>query len=84
MFSCQVAREFVIIPLHTTPETSVREIDELYDVYLDVKRLWKTEVSHYYSGMFALLNESLKSTLVRAQKALEVIPPAQGRRSDFL
>ncbi|XP_015281504.1 PREDICTED: deoxyribonuclease gamma, partial [Gekko japonicus] len=38
-----VAREFVIIPLHTTPETSVREIDELYDVYLDIKRLWKTE-----------------------------------------
>nr|XP_056708823.1 deoxyribonuclease gamma [Euleptes europaea] len=38
-----VAREFVIIPLHTTPETSVREIDELYDVYLDVKQLWKSE-----------------------------------------
>ncbi|XP_077181560.1 deoxyribonuclease gamma [Paroedura picta] len=38
-----VTREFVIIPLHTTPETSVREIDELYDVYLDVKQLWKTE-----------------------------------------
>lgn len=38
-----VAREFVIIPLHSTPETSVREIDELYDVYLDVKRLWRTE-----------------------------------------
>ncbi|XP_054833429.1 deoxyribonuclease gamma [Eublepharis macularius] len=38
-----VAKEFVIIPLHTTPERAVREIDELYDVYLDVKRLWKSE-----------------------------------------
>ncbi|XP_010181021.1 PREDICTED: deoxyribonuclease gamma [Mesitornis unicolor] len=36
-------REFAIIPLHTTPETAVREIDELYDVYLDVRQRWKTE-----------------------------------------
>ncbi|NWU96213.1 DNSL3 Deoxyribonuclease, partial [Upupa epops] len=36
-------KEFAIIPLHTTPETAVREIDELYDVYLDVKQHWKTE-----------------------------------------
>ncbi|XP_068019885.1 deoxyribonuclease gamma [Melanerpes formicivorus] len=36
-------KEFVIIPLHTTPEAAVREIDELYDVYLDVKQHWKTE-----------------------------------------
>ncbi|NXW30382.1 DNSL3 Deoxyribonuclease, partial [Phaetusa simplex] len=36
-------KEFAIIPLHTTPETAVREIDELYDVYLDVKQRWNTE-----------------------------------------
>ncbi|PKK21009.1 deoxyribonuclease I-like 3 [Columba livia] len=36
-------KEFAIIPLHTTPETAVREIDELYDVYLDVKQRWRTE-----------------------------------------
>ncbi|XP_044514986.1 deoxyribonuclease gamma isoform X2 [Gracilinanus agilis] len=35
--------DFVIIPLHTTPETSVREIDELFDVYMDLKRQWKPE-----------------------------------------
>ncbi|XP_048346313.1 deoxyribonuclease gamma [Sphaerodactylus townsendi] len=46
-----VVREFVIIPLHTTPETSVREIDELYDVYLDVKQLWKSE-SFIFMGDF--------------------------------
>nr|XP_006130951.1 deoxyribonuclease gamma [Pelodiscus sinensis] len=38
-----VVKEFVIIPQHTTPETAVREIDELYDVYLDVKQRWKSE-----------------------------------------
>uniref|UniRef100_A0A8D0UIT7 Deoxyribonuclease n=2 Tax=Sus scrofa TaxID=9823 RepID=A0A8D0UIT7_PIG len=36
-------KDFVIIPLHTTPETSVKEIDELVDVYLDVKRRWEAE-----------------------------------------
>ncbi|XP_056384252.1 deoxyribonuclease gamma [Hyla sarda] len=35
--------DFVIIPQHTTPEAAVREIDELYDVYQDVKQKWKTE-----------------------------------------
>ncbi|XP_059877463.1 deoxyribonuclease gamma [Delphinus delphis] len=36
-------KDFVIVPLHTTPETSVKEIDELADVYTDVKRRWKAE-----------------------------------------
>ncbi|MBN3273483.1 DNSL3 Deoxyribonuclease, partial [Polyodon spathula] len=36
-------QEFTIIPLHTTPENSVREIDELYDVYMDVKQRWKSK-----------------------------------------
>ncbi|XP_067400575.1 deoxyribonuclease gamma [Emydura macquarii macquarii] len=38
-----VVKEFVIIPQHTTPETAVREIDELYDVYLDIKQRWKSK-----------------------------------------
>uniref|UniRef100_A0A673VPX8 Deoxyribonuclease n=1 Tax=Suricata suricatta TaxID=37032 RepID=A0A673VPX8_SURSU len=38
-----VVKDFVIVPLHTTPETSVKEIDELVDVYVDVKRRWKAE-----------------------------------------
>ncbi|XP_035308910.1 deoxyribonuclease gamma [Cricetulus griseus] len=36
-------KDFVIVPLHTTPETSVKEMDELVDVYMDVKRRWKVE-----------------------------------------
>ncbi|XP_045688512.1 deoxyribonuclease gamma [Phyllostomus hastatus] len=36
-------KDFVIIPLHTTPETSVKEIDELADVYMDAKHRWKAE-----------------------------------------
>ncbi|KAJ7316876.1 hypothetical protein JRQ81_003038 [Phrynocephalus forsythii] len=32
--------EFVIIPLHATPEMAVREIDELYDVHLHIRQHW--------------------------------------------
>lgn len=44
-------KEFVIIPQHTTPETAVREIDELYDVYLDMKQRWNTE-NYIFMGDF--------------------------------
>ncbi|XP_057561022.1 deoxyribonuclease gamma [Hippopotamus amphibius kiboko] len=36
-------KDFVIVPLHTAPETSVKEMDELADVYVDVRRRWKAE-----------------------------------------
>uniref|UniRef100_A0A669P0K7 Deoxyribonuclease 1 like 3 n=1 Tax=Phasianus colchicus TaxID=9054 RepID=A0A669P0K7_PHACC len=36
-------KEFAIVPLHTAPEMAVREIDELYDVYLDIKEHWDTQ-----------------------------------------
>ncbi|XP_070594528.1 deoxyribonuclease gamma isoform X2 [Erythrolamprus reginae] len=38
-----VVKEFVIIPIHTRPEMAAREIDELYDVFLDVRLRWKTK-----------------------------------------
>uniref|UniRef100_A0A6Q2XYL2 Deoxyribonuclease-1-like 1 n=1 Tax=Esox lucius TaxID=8010 RepID=A0A6Q2XYL2_ESOLU len=36
-------KEFVLVPQHTTPTNATKEIDALYDVFLDVKRKWKTE-----------------------------------------
>nr|XP_033782611.1 deoxyribonuclease gamma isoform X2 [Geotrypetes seraphini] len=44
-FKCPktAVKEFVMIPQHTTPDAAVREIDELYDVYLEVKRLWNAK-----------------------------------------
>uniref|UniRef100_A0A8C9WJV7 Deoxyribonuclease-1-like 1 n=1 Tax=Scleropages formosus TaxID=113540 RepID=A0A8C9WJV7_SCLFO len=35
--------EFVLIPQHTTPSNATKEIDELYDVFLDVKKKWGIE-----------------------------------------
>ncbi|XP_073448119.1 deoxyribonuclease gamma-like isoform X1 [Aquarana catesbeiana] len=36
-------KDFVLIPIHTTPKDSVQEIDELFDVYLDVSKKWDTK-----------------------------------------
>nr|XP_015203399.1 PREDICTED: deoxyribonuclease gamma isoform X1 [Lepisosteus oculatus] len=36
-------KNFVIIPIHTAPEAAVREIDALYDVYMNTTQRWKIE-----------------------------------------
>ncbi|XP_058500143.1 deoxyribonuclease-1-like 1 [Solea solea] len=36
-------KEFVLIPQHTTPTNTTRELDSLYDVLQHVKNMWKTE-----------------------------------------
>ncbi|XP_033485173.1 deoxyribonuclease-1-like 1 isoform X1 [Epinephelus lanceolatus] len=42
--ACKTAiKEFVLIPQHTTPDNTTKELDALYDVLQDVKRMWKTE-----------------------------------------
>ncbi|KAG7323060.1 hypothetical protein KOW79_012762 [Hemibagrus wyckioides] len=38
-----VIGEFVLIPMHTSPSNATKEIDELYDVFEDITRRWKTE-----------------------------------------
>lgn len=41
-----VLEDLVLMPVHTKPEDSVKELDELYDVFQDVKKKWKTDVKH--------------------------------------
>lgn len=38
-------KDLVLIPVHTKPKDSQKELDELYDVFLHVKDKWKTDVS---------------------------------------
>lgn len=40
-----VLKDIVLIPVHTTPWDSEKELDELYEVFLIVKDKWKTDVS---------------------------------------
>lgn len=44
-FCCKhtVLKDLVLIPVHTKPKDSQKELDELYDVFLDVKDKWKTD-----------------------------------------
>ncbi|XP_034552701.1 deoxyribonuclease-1-like 1 [Notolabrus celidotus] len=36
-------KEFVLIPQHTSPENTTRELDALYDVMKHVMKMWRTE-----------------------------------------
>lgn len=42
--SPEAIKEFVLIPQHTTPNNTTKELDALYDVLQHVKKMWKTEV----------------------------------------
>ncbi|XP_043078795.1 deoxyribonuclease 1 like 4, tandem duplicate 2 [Puntigrus tetrazona] len=44
-FCCKhtVLKDLVLIPVHTKPKDSQKELDELYDVFLDVKDKWETD-----------------------------------------
>ncbi|KAK2906662.1 hypothetical protein Q8A67_005647 [Cirrhinus molitorella] len=44
-FKCHTTEldDLVLMPVHTKPEDSVKELDELYDVFQDVKKKWKTD-----------------------------------------
>nr|XP_055074486.1 deoxyribonuclease 1 like 4, tandem duplicate 2 isoform X2 [Misgurnus anguillicaudatus] len=44
-FNCKhtVLKDLVLIPVHTKPKDSQKELDELYDVFLQVKEKWKTD-----------------------------------------
>ncbi|XP_074528427.1 deoxyribonuclease 1 like 4, tandem duplicate 1 isoform X2 [Halichoeres trimaculatus] len=38
-----VLKDLVMIPVHTKPEDSEKELDELYDVFQHVKKKWRTD-----------------------------------------
>lgn len=44
-FQCKntVLKDLVLIPVHTKPKDSQKELDELYDVFVEVRDKWKTD-----------------------------------------
>ncbi|XP_075952279.1 deoxyribonuclease 1 like 4, tandem duplicate 1 isoform X1 [Anarhichas minor] len=38
-----VLKDLVMIPVHTKPDDSEKELDELYDVFQHIKKKWKTD-----------------------------------------
>ncbi|XP_061641082.1 deoxyribonuclease 1 like 4, tandem duplicate 1 isoform X5 [Phyllopteryx taeniolatus] len=41
--SAAVLKDLVMIPVHTKPDDSETELDELFDVFEDVKKKWRTD-----------------------------------------
>ncbi len=58
-----VLEDLVLMPVHTKPEDSVKELDELYDVFQDVKKKWKTDVKHYAQLQYLHNNHAFVETL---------------------
>lgn len=54
-----VIDDLVLIPVHTKPKDSEKEIDELYDVCMTVTKKWKTNVSKMYKMNGKVVNETI-------------------------
>uniref|UniRef100_A0A3Q2DSK8 Uncharacterized protein n=1 Tax=Cyprinodon variegatus TaxID=28743 RepID=A0A3Q2DSK8_CYPVA len=48
-----VLKDLVIIPVHTKPEDSDKELDKLYDVFVHVRKKWRTDFFIFiFTGIF--------------------------------
>lgn len=67
-----VLKDLVLIPVHTKPQDSERELDELYDVFLAVKRRWRTDnvmILGDFNADGAYVSESeMKNIRIRSDK----------------
>ncbi|KAG9339667.1 hypothetical protein JZ751_023313 [Albula glossodonta] len=60
-----VLRDLVLIPVHTKPQDSERELDELYEVFQAVKRKWKTDSCHDFDWRCACMRSNqLKNIMI--------------------
>ncbi|XP_073717471.1 deoxyribonuclease 1 like 4, tandem duplicate 1 isoform X2 [Misgurnus anguillicaudatus] len=73
-FTCHktVLKDLVLIPVHTKPEDSVKELDELYDVFQNVKEKWKTDNIMFLGDFNAdgsyVSNKNMKKIRIRSDK----------------
>lgn len=61
---CSAIKEFVLIPQHTTPTNTTKELDALYDVLQDVKKMWKTEVKVHCCSVSTSCVQSSKNLTI--------------------
>ncbi|XP_045568715.1 deoxyribonuclease gamma isoform X1 [Salmo salar] len=73
-FKClhSVLEDLVLIPVHTKPEDSVKELDELYDVFLEVTKKWKTDnvmiLGDFNADGSYLSKKGMKAIRIRSDK----------------
>ncbi|XP_056292539.1 deoxyribonuclease gamma-like [Pseudoliparis swirei] len=63
-----VLKDLVLIPVHTKPQDSERELDELYDVFLAVKRRWRTDV-HTHNRIVVYGDDMLQAVVPNSAKS---------------
>ncbi|TMS19338.1 Deoxyribonuclease gamma [Larimichthys crocea] len=67
-----VLKDLVMIPVHTKPEDSDKELDELYDVFQHVKKKWRTDnvmiLGDFNADGAYLSKRDMKSIRIRSDK----------------
>lgn len=67
-----VLKDIVLIPVHTKPSDSEKELDELYEVFLVVKEKWKTDnimiLGDFNADGAYVTSEEMKTIRIRRDK----------------
>lgn len=67
-----VLKDIVLIPVHTTPWDSKKELDELYEVFLAARQKWKTDnimiLGDFKADGVYVTNEDMKEIRIRSDK----------------
>ncbi|XP_070705989.1 deoxyribonuclease 1 like 4, tandem duplicate 1 [Pempheris klunzingeri] len=67
-----VLKDLVMIPVHTKPEDSEKELDELYDVFQHVKQKWRTDnvmiLGDFNADGTYVSKKDMKSIRIRSDK----------------
>uniref|UniRef100_UPI0037E71F11 deoxyribonuclease 1 like 4, tandem duplicate 1 n=1 Tax=Semicossyphus pulcher TaxID=241346 RepID=UPI0037E71F11 len=67
-----VLKDLVMIPVHTKPEDSEKELDELYDVFQNVKKKWKTDnvmiLGDFNADGLYVTKKEMKDIRIRSDK----------------
>ncbi|KAF7644558.1 hypothetical protein LDENG_00219870 [Lucifuga dentata] len=73
-FKClnTVLKDLVMIPVHTKPEDSDKELDELYDVFQHIKKKWRTDnvmiLGDFNADGAYVTKSDMKSIRIRSDK----------------
>lgn len=67
-----VLKDIVLIPVHTTPWDTERELDELYEVFLVARQKWKTDnvmiLGDFKADGVYVTSEEMKEIRIRSDK----------------
>ncbi|XP_021162928.2 deoxyribonuclease-1 [Fundulus heteroclitus] len=70
-FNCQNT-DLVMIPVHTKPEDAKKELDELYDVFVEVTKKWKTNnvmiLGDFNAGGSYVSKKAMETIKIRSNK----------------